>query len=154
MAYGDPFREMESLRREFDRMFSTLGEWSLPFSQVSFLPGRAARQYPLVNLSEDKDNYYVEALAPGINPKAIDLSVANNRLTISGEKIMAGAGVEVNPESYHRSERSAGEFSRMIELPAEVDPDRIKADYRNGLLLVTLPKSEKAKPKQISVNVG
>jgi HSP20 family protein len=153
MAYWDPFREMENLRSEFDRLFSTLGEWSSPFSRVSFLPGRAARQYPLVNISEDKNNYYVEAMAPGVNPKAVDLSVVNNRLTISGEKLLAGAGIEVSPESYHRSERSAGGFSRTIDLPTEVDADRVKADYKNGLLLVTLPKSEKAKPKQITVNV-
>ena len=153
MAYWEPFREMEKLRSEFDRLFSTLGEWSFPFSRVSFLPGRAARQYPLVNISEDKDNYYIEAMAPGVNPKSVDLSVVNNRLTISGEKLMAGAGIEVSPESYHRSERAAGGFNRTVELPTEVDPDKVKADYKNGLLLVTLPKSEKAKPKQITVNV-
>jgi HSP20 family protein len=153
MAYWDPFREMEKLRSEFDRLFGTLGEWSFPFSRVSFLPGRAARQYPLVNISEDKDNYYIEAMAPGVNPKSVDLSVVNNRLTISGEKLMAGAGIEVSPESYHRSERAAGGFNRTVELPTEVDPDKVKADYKNGLLLVTLPKSEKAKPKQITVNV-
>ncbi|MEW6381233.1 MAG: Hsp20/alpha crystallin family protein [bacterium] len=154
MAYWDPLREMESLRRDFDRIFSTLGEWTSPFSRASFLPGLSTWQYPMVNINEDKDNYYVEALAPGVNPKAIDISIAHNSLTISGEKLMAGAGVEVKPEAYHRNERAAGKFSRSIEMPTEVDADKVKADYRNGLLLVTLPKSEKAKPKQITVNVG
>jgi len=154
MAYWDTFRQMQNLRSEFDLLFSTLGGWSLPFSRASFLPGRAARQYPLVNISEDKDNYYIEAMAPGVNPKAVDLSVVDNRLTISGEKLMAGAGIEVSPESYHRSERAAGGFNRTVELPTEVDADRVKADYKNGLLLVTLPKSEKVKPKQVTVKVG
>ncbi|MEW5800738.1 MAG: Hsp20/alpha crystallin family protein [bacterium] len=154
MAYWDPFREMQSLRRELDRIFSSLGEPTVPFSRVSFLPGRAARQYPLINVNEDKDNYYVEALAPGVNPKSIDLSITDNRLTISGEKLMAGAGIEVKPEAYHRSERAAGPFNRSIDLPTQVDADKVMADYRNGLLLVTLPKSEKAKPKQITVNIG
>ncbi|MCL6584029.1 MAG: Hsp20/alpha crystallin family protein [bacterium] len=154
MAYRDPFREMESLRREFDRIFNAIEQWTFPFSRVSFLPGRSARQYPMINLNEDKDNYYVEALAPGVNPKTIDLSLANNCLTISGEKLVAGAGIEVKPEAYHRSERACGKFTRTIELPSEVDADKVKADYQNGLLLVTLPKSEKAKPKQITVNVG
>lgn len=152
MAQWDPFREIEALRREMDRVFSTDGNRTVPFSRASFLPGRAARHYPMVNISEDKDSYYVEALAPGVNPDNLNLSVVRNTLTISGEKLRAGA--EVKPDAYHRSERAIGSFVRRVELPAEVDEARIKADYRNGLLLVTLPKHEKAKPKQIAINVG
>jgi HSP20 family protein len=119
--------------------------------RTAFLPGTAARRYPLVNLSEDADNLYVEALAPGVDPKSLDLSVVQGRLTIHGEK----PGLEqVTAEAYHRNERAAGRFQRVIELPVAVDADRVKADYKDGLLLITLPKSEAAKPKQITVNVG
>ena len=152
MAQWDPFQEIEALRREMDRVFSNTGTQTLPFSRASFLPGRAARRYPMVNVSEDKDNYYVEALAPGVDPNNLDLSVVRNTLTISGEKLRSGA--EVKPDAYHRNERAVGRFVRTVELPAEVDETKVKADYTNGLLLVTLPKHEKAKPKQITINVG
>jgi HSP20 family protein len=154
MAYWDPLSEMEALRREFDRIFSTTEGRRLPFSRVSFLPGRAAHRYPMINLCEDKDNYYVEALAPGVNPKDLNISVAHDTLTISGKKLMVGEGVEVKPEAYHRNERAAGNFVRTVELPHGVDEEKVKADYKNGLLLVTLPKHEQAKPKQINISVG
>ena len=151
MAYWDTFYNLESLRREMDDMFSNMGTWRFPFSRVSFLPGRAARRYPLVNVNEDKDAYYIEALAPGVNPKTFDVSVTGNMVTIAGEKNMAAS--EVKAESYHRNERAVGKFVRTVELANEVNEGKVKADYKNGLLLVTLPKSEKSKPKQITVNV-
>ena len=152
MAQWNPFQEMEALRKEMDRLFGTIGSQTLPFARASFLPGRAARRYPLVNISEDKDTYYVEALAPGVDPNNLNLSVIRNTLTISGEKLRVGA--EVKPDAYHRNERAAGRFVRTVELPAEVDEAKVKADYKNGLLLVTLPKHEKAKPKQVAINAG
>jgi HSP20 family protein len=151
MAYWDTFYDLESLRREMDNIVDNMGTWRFPFSRVSFLPGRAARRYPLVNVNEDKDAYYIEALAPGVNPKTFDVSVIDNMVTIAGEKNMAAP--EVKAESYHRNERAVGKFVRIVELANEVNEAKIKADYKNGLLLVTLPKSEKAKPKQITVNV-
>ena len=151
MAYWDTFYDLESLRREMDNMFNRAGTWRFPFSRVSFLPGRAARRYPLVNISEDKDAYYIEALAPGVNPDTLDVSVTGNLLTIAGEKNMTST--EVKAEAYHRSERAVGRFIRTVELENEVNETKVKANYKNGLLLITLPKSERAKPKQIKVNV-
>jgi len=151
MAYWDTFYELDSLRREMGNIFENMGTWRFPFSRDSFLPGRAARRYPLLNVSEDKDAYYIEALAPGVNPKTFDVSVTGNMVTIAGEKNMGAS--EVKAESYHRNERAVGKFVRTIELANEVNEAKVKAGYKNGLLLVTLPKSEKAKPKQITVNV-
>ncbi len=152
MAVWDPFTEMDSLRREIDR---TLGEFWFDRGprawRGAFLPGRAARQYPLVNVSEDEGHVYVEALAPGVDPKSLDLSVVQGTLTIKGEK---PGLAQVTADAYHRNERAAGRFTRTIELPTLVDAAKVHADYRNGLLLITLPKSEEAKPKQISVNVA
>jgi len=150
----NPYREFDTLRREIDRLFEsfdggTFGEW--PFSRVSFLPGRAARAYPLLNVSDDENSVYIEALAPGIDPDSLKITLTRDQLTIAGEKPPLPGDVKM--ESFHRNERSAGRFARTVTLPAEVADDKIKADYRDGLLLITLPKAEEAKPKQITVNV-
>jgi len=154
MSVWDPFREfreMEDLRREVDRIFESFSTGRPVRRQGAFLPGRAARQYPLVNVYEDQDNLYVEALAPGIDPKALDLAVQGSTLTISGEKKPAD---NVPAEGYHRAEREAGKFVRTVDLPYPVGDEGVDASYKNGLLLVTLPKHEAAKPKQISVRIG
>ena len=94
----------------------------------------------------------LEALAPGVDPATLDLSVVGNTLSITGEKRRVAG--DVKPEAFHRSERATGKFVRHLQLPVEVDENRVHADYKDGLLIVTLPKAEKAKPKQIAVQVG
>jgi HSP20 family protein len=143
---------MEALRRDIDRAFQNAGFSNGPAFRTAFLPGRAARRYPLLNLAHDRDHVYIEALAPGLDPNAIDLSVVRNVLTISGEKRRHPE--DIKPEAFHRNERAAGKFIRTIELPVEVNADQVKAEYKHGILMVTLPIAEAAKPKQISVQVG
>jgi HSP20 family protein len=152
MAEWNPWQGLESLRHEVNRAFEDFGFRTEPFSRSAFLPGRAARRYPLINLHEDRDQVYVEALAPGVDPASLQLTVVRNTLTITGEKRRVPG--EVKPEAFHRSERATGKFVRSIELPVEVDENTVKADYQNGLLVVTLPKTEKARPKQINVQVA
>lgn len=152
MAALNPWQTLESLRRELDRVFDETGMRNEPFFRTAFLPGRAARRYPLINLYEDKDALYLEALAPGVDPSTLDLSVLGNTLSITGEKRRVAG--DIRPEAFHRSERATGKFVRHIQLPVEVDESKVGADYKDGLLLVTLPKAEKAKPKQIAVQVG
>ena len=152
MENGNLWNNMEALRREIDRAFTQFDFRPAPSFHTAFLPGRAARRYPLINLHEDQDTVYVEALAPGVDPASLELSVVDHTLTISGEKQRHPEAIK--PEAFHRSEREAGRFMRSIELPREVDTASVKADYHNGLLLVTLPKSERAKPKQIPVQVA
>jgi HSP20 family protein len=152
MAQWNPFADMESLRREIDRAFSEFGRRDNPMYRVAFLPGLGPRRYPLVNLSEDKDKIYVEALTPGVDPKSLNVTVLQNRLTLSGEKSPIEGNIK--PEAFHRNERASGKFMRTLDLPVEVDDAKVQAEYRNGLLLVTIPKAEKAKPKQITVNVA
>jgi len=152
MAVWGTSREMEELRREVDRVFQGFGGGRWPsFRRLAFLPGLAARQYPLVNLHEDKDNLYVEALAPSIDPEKLELNVQGTTLTISGVKQPQS---DLPVEHYHRCERSAGRFVRSVELPYPVSDQGTAATYKQGLLLITLPKHESAKPKQISVQVG
>jgi HSP20 family protein len=152
MAEWSPFREVEAIRREIERALENLGPRTAPVFRTAFLPGRAAREYPLINLHEDREALYVEALAPGIDLASLNLAVVRNTLTLSGEKQRVPG--EVTPEAFHRSERAAGKFVRSVELPVEVDEEKVKADYKNGLLVVTLAKAEKAKPRQISVQVA
>ena len=150
MAEWNPFNDVEALRHEIDRAFQGFALGAAP-SRVAFLPGREPRRYPLINLLEDKDNVYVEALTPGVDQDSISVTVLQNRLTLSGEK--GGVG-DIKPEAFHRNERASGKFVRTIDLPVEVDETKIQAEYKNGLLVMTLPKAEQAKPKQISVKVA
>lgn len=152
MAQWNPFEEMETLRREIDRAFEGFGSKQPGSRRAAFLPGSGPRRYPLVNLLEEKDNIYIEALTPGVDPQSLNVSVMDNRVTLSGEKSRIPS--EVKPEAFHRSERASGKFVRTIELPGQVDDSAIKAEYKNGILIVTLPKTEKAKPKQINVKVA
>ena len=153
MARWDPFDGMEALRREIDQAFDRAGLQYTPMFRTAFLPGRGAREYPLINLYEDQNALYLEALAPGADPGSINISIVGDTLTLSGEKRRVAG--EVKPEAFHREERAAGKFVRIIDLPVQVDDsNNPKAEYKNGLLLVSLPKSEKAKPKQITVQVA
>jgi HSP20 family protein len=148
----DVIRELDAVRREMDRLFA--GVTASP-RRAAFLPGRAARQYPLVNTSQDRDNLYVEALMPGVDPKTLAVSMVKSTLTVSGEKVRRPAGAPpAEEEAYHRSERAAGKFSRSLDLPVEVDDQRVAAHYEHGVLRITLPKAESAKPRRINVAVA
>jgi len=142
---------IEALHRDIERALGNGGVSNEPFSRVAFLPGRAARRYPLINLYEDPDHVYVEALAPGVDVESLALTVIRNVLSISGEKRRTPD--HIPPEAFHRNERAAGKFVRTVDLHVEVDANQVQADYQHGLLMVTLAKAEAAKPKQITVTV-
>ncbi len=148
MANWDLFKEMENLHREIDNVFRGFGR-SVQL-EPAFLPGLGMRRYPQVNLSEDSENLYVEALAPGMDAKELELTVMRGMLTLSGER-KSGNGAE---KTWHRNERGGGKFLRTIELPVEVEADSVRAEYNKGVLTVTLPKVEAAKPKKIEVQVA
>lgn len=151
MSAFPPFHDFEALRRDLERTFER-GTSMLPGRfRHSFLPGRMGRNYPLVNLSDDSENFYVEALAPGVNPDDFNVSVVKNTLTITGDK--PGLS-DVVPDRVHRSERWSGQFARSVELPAEIDADKVGADYRNGVLLLTLPRSESARPRRVRIQAN
>jgi len=149
----NPLRELDSLRREVERAFESFGpdQPTMPFFRAPFLLG-TARTFPLVNMTEDKDKLYIEALAPGLNTENIDITAVDGALRISGEKMPLAPGIKT--EALHRNEREAGKFVRTIAIPVEIDADKIGAQYKDGLLCITLPKAEQAKPKQITVNVS
>jgi HSP20 family protein len=150
----DILGEMARMRGEIDRILGEDGlpSWTFPFSRFSFLPGRASRAYPLINISEDHNNLYVEALAPGLDPNTLNVSVTGDQLVISGEKQPLPKNIK--SEFIHRSERAAGQFTRSLSLSAGVESDRVQANYTNGVLKIVLPKVEEAKPRQIAVKVS
>jgi HSP20 family protein len=152
MTACSPWHTLETVRRELDKVFDESGTRTEPSFRTAFLPGRAARRSPLTNLYEDTDAVYLEALAPGVDPATLDLRVVGNTVSMTGEKRRVTG--DVKPEAFHRSERATGTFVRHIHLPVDVDENTVHADYRDGLLMVTLPKAAKAKPTQIAVQVG
>ena len=135
-----PFREFERMRREMDRLWG------------SFFEGRPGREegewLPALDVSETKDEIVVEAEVPGMEAKDTGISCSGEVLTIKGEKKQEK---EQKDENYHMIERSYGAFSRSVRLPQEVQGDKIAAKYKDGVLKVTLPKSEKAKAKEIKI---
>lgn len=142
----NPWGEVDALRREIDRVFEGFGGkrgW-----RSAFLPGSSARAYPLVNVSENAEEFRVEALAPGLDIESVEVNVKGTVLTIAGSKKPVEG---VAPEAYHRNERSTGRFVKTVQLGTEINEDKVEARYAGGVLLVTLPKSEKAKPRQIAV---
>ncbi|RLC27006.1 MAG: Hsp20/alpha crystallin family protein [Deltaproteobacteria bacterium] len=141
MGWKNAFAEMERMRREMDRLSYALfsGPQSRPISSGVF---------PALNITEDKDNYYVRAELPGMKADEINLQVEARNLGISGERKIHSEGENVK---YHRREREAGKFARVIELPGEIDADNVDAHMVNGVLSLTIHKSEAAKPKQIII---
>ena len=138
LRFRTPWEELHRMRQQLDHLFD-----AAPSQRVS------AGVFPLINLTEDKDNYYVRAELPGVKGDELDIQVTGQNLAISGERKIAA---EEEGARYHRREREAGTFSRMIGLPGEVDTDRVEAKLENGILNIVISKAEVAKPKQISVS--
>ncbi len=138
--WRSPFEELEQIRREIDRAYGDLSG--------RVFRAQIAGVFPLTNVFEDKDNYYIRAELPGIKADELDISVTADSLSISGERKIA---MEKENARYHRREREAGKFSRMISLPSQVDPEKADARSANGVLTVVLPKAQAATPKQIAV---
>jgi len=139
---SDASGELDRLRREVDRLFHDFGGGREPFF---------SRAYPEVNVSENGENFFVRAELPGVKPEDLDVTVVNGRLVIRGERKIAAEEERAN---YHRREREGGVFRRILALPDRVDPAKVSATMKNGILTVTLSKAEEAKPRKISVKTS
>jgi len=138
--WRSPLGELERLKRQMELLNE--GMTGRLFREPS------AGVFPLMNVTEDKDNYFVRAELPGIKSEELDISVTGDTLSISGERKIAEEKGEVN---YHRREREAGKFSRVVNLPTQIDTGKVEAKCVDGLLSIVLPKAEAAKQKQIAV---
>jgi HSP20 family protein len=146
----EPFRDLLSLQERMNRLFdesyrggrgtASADDWALGGSWA-----------PAVDIYEQDGNIVMKAELPGVDPKDVDVRLENSTLTLRGERKL---DKEVKQDSYHRVERSYGAFSRSFTLPTVVDQGSIKAEYKDGVLKLTLPKREEAKPRQIQINVA
>jgi len=134
------FDELEHMRRQMDRIFGELNRGSAEKS--------ISGVFPAINLTENTDNYYVRTELPGVQSQDLDIQATVNSLAISGERKIPE--VEANAK-YHRREREAGKFSRMIGLPDNINMDAVEAALENGILTIVIPKKEAAKPRQITI---
>jgi HSP20 family protein len=134
---------LNQLRDEMDRVFENFSEG---FPGRSF-GWRAAPTYPALNIWEDEHSLYAEAELPGLKMEDLELLVVGNELTVKGQR------KDEQPEgtTYHRRERGVGSFSRVVRLPIDIDADKVEATLKDGVLLITLPKAEKAKPRKVQV---
>ena len=140
----DPFRDLRTLQEEVNRLFSTNLNRSFGDEGI----GRGAWS-PSVDIYENKDQIVLEAELPGMKQEDFDLTIENNVITLRGERRFEKTD---DADNYHRVERSYGSFTRSFTLPQTVSAEGATAEYRNGVLRVTLPKREEAKSRRIEVS--
>lgn len=139
------FGRLTDLQEEIDRLFEApLAAWARSSKELSGWT-------PVLDLREDKDNFVLSVELPGMKKEDINISLQDGNLSISGER--KSEKKFENAEVY-RSERFVGRFQRTVVLPAPVTSDKVTAQYKDGVLTITLPKTEEAKPKQIDVQVN
>ena len=145
-----PLRELEDMRKDMDRLFEDF-----------FAPGQKRRRgwlkhdigvvVPNIEMYDRKSEIVVKAELPGVCKDNIDLTITKDSLTLKGE---VKKEEEIKEEDYYACERSYGSFTRTVALPVEVDSEKAKASFKNGVLEIVLPKKEEAKPKEIKIDVS
>jgi HSP20 family protein len=143
-----PLDSMTSLRRLNSILDDAFSSWPFQGQENGAL---TSSWLPACDVFEDKDAVKIVAEVPGVRPEDVKISLENNLLTIRGEKRQQA---EEKTERVHRYERTYGTFERAFSLPTTVDPEKIAAGYANGILTVTIPKAERARPREIPVKVG
>ena len=140
-SFVSPWREMDRLRREMNRLFA-----DLPASSGAAAPG-----YPAMNVWTNENGAVITAELPGVAADDIDISVVGDTLTLSGNR----QPTELPEDAVaHRRERGAGRFSRVFRLPFPIESDKVEAAFENGVLSVTLPRPESDKPRKIAIKAG
>ena len=145
-----PLKELEEMRKDMDRLFDEF------FSPVTrrrrgWLKPEMGVIVPNIEMYDRKNEIVLKAELPGVDKENIDLTITKDSITLKGE---VKKEEEIKEEDYYASERSYGSFTRTIALPAEVDSEKSKASFKNGVLEIVLPKREEAKPKEIKIEVS
>lgn len=148
----NPMRQLVEVEREFNRLFKDFEhKFGFGYDKEYNEELDNAVWAPLTDVYEDSENFKLKLDLPGIQKEDVKISYADGRINITGERKQ-----EKDTENfkYHRVERSYGKFFRSFELPKDIDEEKISADFSNGQLTIAIPKSEKAKPKEIPVNIS
>jgi HSP20 family protein len=145
-VYWDTLDLENTLQREVDRIFHGFARPLLGARET------VTPSYPQVHLGQDNDNLYAEVEAPGVDPKSLEVSIEDNILQVTGKREEATDDKE--GVRWIRRERHGGEFAQRVRLPIEVEVDKVAADYAQGILKITLPKTAATKPKQIEIKVS
>ena len=141
----EPFRDLVSAQRDFDRLFREA------FSNQHADTELSTRSWaPPVDIYETEEAIVLKAELPGVESKDVEVRVEDNTLYLKGERKFEK---EVKEQNYHRVERSYGSFARSFSLPNSISTDKVKAEFKDGLLTLTMPKREEAKPKTIKIDV-
>jgi HSP20 family protein len=136
------FAEFRRLEQEFDDLFGTLAPWT---GGIRSLP---AGTFPPINVGTNPDSVTVYVFAPGIDPKSLEVSLQENVLSLSGKR-----DLPVDKKAtYYRQERFGGAFRRVISLPEDVDPEKVEATYRDGIVQIAVQRRQSAKPRQIEIH--
>lgn len=140
-----PFDLLKDLQEDMNRLFSdTLLE------RMERGDGKSSTFAPQMDLHEEGNNYIVTADLPGIQKENVDVSFVDNILTIKGDR---KGETEKKEKNYYHAERWMGTFQRALKFPVEIDPSKVKATFKDGVLELVVPKSEKAQPKQIKIDI-
>jgi HSP20 family protein len=138
--FRSPFNEVDRMRRQMNRLLEAYESGEVERARAGV--------FPLINLSEDRDSYYIRAELPGIEADQLDIQVTAKGLSLSGERKIDPEG---NGVRYHRREREGGRFARVVTLPGDINTDKVDAQLMNGVMTVKIAKAEAAKPKQITI---
>jgi HSP20 family protein len=140
-SFRNAFEQLERMRRQFDQLFGD------EYGASRGLLGSGV--FPQINMTEDADRFYIRTELPGVNTNDLEMQATAKNLSIAGERKIEAENEGVR---YHRREREAGKFSRIIAMPTEINPDRIEAKMQDGILTIRVPKAEAVKPRQITIN--
>ena len=148
-----PFSELARVERDMERMFEDF--WTRPWFGLGW-PRRfraledVGTRTPAIEIYEEKDDVVVKAELPGMKREDLELNISDNLLTIKGEKKKEE---EVKEKGYYYSERSYGGFTRTVEIPKDVQTDKVRASFKDGVLEIRIPKTEEAKRKEVKIKV-
>jgi HSP20 family protein len=144
----NPARELLNVEREINKLFNSFG------GRFSLTDASGDEEYenaiwaPLTDISEDKDNYVLRLDLPGVNKEDVKISFSDGQLNISGERKQEKESKELK---FHRVERVYGKYYRTFTLPGAIKEDKIDAEFKNGQLVITVPKADEVKPKEIPI---
>jgi HSP20 family protein len=148
----NPRRDLLNVEREFDRMFNSLGSrFGITQKGDNDEEYDNAVWMPLTDISEDNENFYLRADLPGIKKEDVKISYTDDTISISGERSQEK---ETKEKKFHRIERSYGKYYRSFNIPTEIKEDKIKAEFKDGQLTITIPKADEVKPKEIDIKIS